>query len=147
MLVVAAFMQAKGKDRDSAFTFAGLACLFSIVSVPDDHYYFAAGLTDAICILILATFYYESVLARGLMEVSKLSFILNLAGYVNYEILELSPAPYRNTFIVFYSVVILSLFIRGARDAYGSTTTNTPWIPFSFHSYFISDRECEKGGS
>lgn len=142
MLIIAAAIQPTREGRAAACTFAGLTVAFSLIRVPDGLYHLAAAATDGVCILLLTRMRSEHGLVVGLQRLCLLSMVINFAGWVSYE-MYLSATTYNSVFAVFYSVTIVSLFLRRIGNAHGSTTTYRSWIPFYFHSFYISDREQE----
>ena len=143
-LLIAAAVQKTSHGRAAACTFAGLTVAFDLIQIPAELYHLSAALTDGVCVFILSQMAIGSGMVRDLQRLCLLSIVLNFAGWVCYE-MYIPSTSYNLAFLLFYSVVVLSLIMRRIGDAHGSTTTYRSYLPFYFYSSFISDREQERG--
>lgn len=143
-LIAAAIIQPTSQGRAAACTFAGLTVTFDLIRVPAEIYYLAAAATDGMCALLLSRLAIHDKMAFYLQNLCLLSLIVNIAGWCARQN-QMPPAVYDSIFLGFYSIVIVLLIMRRIGNAYGSTTTYRPWIPFNFHSCFIGDTEYERG--
>ena len=110
------FYQPVGTRYNVAIIFASITLAFDCFcsSLPGELYYFCAAIADlgiVFCIYKLKTYDW---LAESLQRLCLISVVLNLLGWIMYE-MYLPPNLYNLSFIIFYGASVIVLTLGGSK--------------------------------
>lgn len=142
LILLAGFVQPSAPRLFSAFIFVGASIGLIIADkldlLSDYMLYMSSALASVLVMILLSASVLVSSVVLTLHKICLAAILLNLGGYIAYE-LDLSYLGYNLSFSILYIITIITLLKKDGRSDVGGFDSNS-WratISFNFRSWLV----------